>query len=75
MIDVSCWQIFLLLDSEVAKTLYMHNGLEFIKDMSFLNLIAELNVFNVVKAYCTLNNIPTMLDLLLEIELILMTFS
>lgn len=37
----SCWQVCSLPDSEVAETLAMRKGLEFTKDMCFMNLIAE----------------------------------
>ena len=41
VVGVSSWRIFSLPDSEVAEALAMRNGLEFVKDMPFLNLIAE----------------------------------
>jgi len=44
----SYWQVFSLPDSEVAETLAMRKGLEFAKDMCFMNLIAESDVSNVV---------------------------
>ena len=48
VIGASSWQVFSLLDSEVAETLAMRKGLEFAKDMSFLNLIAESDASNVI---------------------------
>ena len=40
VVGASCWQVCSLSDSEVAEALAMRKGLEFAKDMSFLNLIA-----------------------------------
>jgi hypothetical protein len=50
VVDASSWQVFSLLDSEVAEALAMRNGLEFTKGMCFLNLIAESDDYNVVLA-------------------------
>jgi hypothetical protein len=41
VVGASCWQVFSSPDSEVAEALAMRKGLEFEKDMSSLNLIAE----------------------------------
>jgi len=46
VIAASCCQAFSLLDSEVAEALTMRKGLEFAKDMSFMNLIEESNAYN-----------------------------
>ena len=43
VVGASCWQVFSLPDSEVVEALAMRKGLEFAKDMSFLNLIAEFD--------------------------------
>ena len=50
VIGGSCCQVCSLLDSEVAEALVMRKGLEFAKDMSFMNLIAESDASNVVLA-------------------------
>jgi len=50
VVGASSWQVFSLPDSEVVEALTMRKGLEFAKDMSFLNLIAESDVSNVVLA-------------------------
>jgi len=50
VIGASSWQVFSLPNSEVAETLAMRKGLEFAKDMSFLNIIAESDASNVVLA-------------------------
>lgn len=47
-ITANCLQVFLLSDSKVAEALAMRKVLEFMKDMSFLNLIAESNASNMV---------------------------
>jgi hypothetical protein len=41
VLAASCWQVFSLPYSEVAEALTMQKGLEFTKDMCFMNLIAE----------------------------------
>jgi len=46
----SCWQVFSSPDSEVAESLAMRKGLEFAKDMSLMDLVAESNASNVVLA-------------------------
>ncbi|MCI49594.1 cyclin D3, partial [Trifolium medium] len=53
VVAASCWQILSLPDSEVGESLAMRKGLEFAKDMSFVNLIAESDASKVVLA---LNN-------------------
>jgi len=53
VVAASCWQIFSLLDSEVAEALAMRKGLEFAKDMCFINLIAESDASNVISALNT----------------------
>jgi len=50
VVGASSWKVFSLPDLEVAKTLAMRKSLEFAKDMSFLNLIAESVASNVVLA-------------------------
>ena len=50
VVGASSWQVSSLPDSEVAEALAMRKGLEFAKDMSFLNLIAESDASNVVLA-------------------------
>ena len=72
VVGASSWQVFSLPNSEVAKDLAMRKGLEFAKDMSFLNLIAESYASNVVLALNVHNNLPTMLALLFEIVLVSM---
>ena len=39
VVGASSWEVFSLQDSEVAKALTIRKGLEFAKDMSFLNHI------------------------------------
>ena len=58
-ITASCLQVFSLSDSKVAEALAMRKGLEFAKDMSFLNLIAESNVSNMVLALNAHQQSPT----------------
>jgi len=53
VIATSCCQVFSLPDSEVAEALVIRKGLEFAKDMFFLNLIAESDDSNVVQALNT----------------------
>ena len=48
VVGASSWQVSSLPDSEVVEALAMRKGLEFAKDMSFLNLIAESDASNVV---------------------------
>jgi len=50
VVGVSSWPVFSLPNSEVAEVLAMRKGLEFAKDMSFLNLIAESDASNMVLA-------------------------
>jgi ribonuclease HI len=50
VVGASSWQVFSLPDSEAAEALAMWKGLEFAKDMSFLNLITESDASNVVLA-------------------------
>ena len=50
VVGVSSWQVFSLPDLGVVEVLAMQKGLEFTKDMSFLNLIAESDASNVVSA-------------------------
>ncbi|MCI35158.1 hypothetical protein A2U01_0056379, partial [Trifolium medium] len=50
VVAASCWQVLPLPDSEVAEALAMRKGLEFAKDMSFLNLIAESDASNMILA-------------------------
>ena len=50
VVGASSWQVFSLPDSEVAEALAMRKGVEFAKDMSFLNLIVESDASNVVLA-------------------------
>lgn len=50
VVGASSWQVVSLPDSEVAEALAMQKGLEFAKDMSFLNLIVESDALNVVSA-------------------------
>jgi len=71
VVGASCWQVCSLSDSEVAETLAMRKGLEFAKDMSFLNLIAGSDTSNVVLALNAHQQSPTILALLFEIVLVL----
>ena len=50
VVGASSSQVFSLPDSEVAEALAIRKGLEFAKDMSFLNLIVESDASNVVLA-------------------------
>ncbi|KEH37968.1 hypothetical protein MTR_2g054930 [Medicago truncatula] len=50
VVGASSWQVFSLPDSEVAEALTTQKGLEFAKDMSFLNFVAESDASNVVLA-------------------------
>jgi len=40
VVATSCWQVFSLPDSEIARVSTMLKGLEFAKYMFFMNLIA-----------------------------------
>ena len=45
VVAASCWQVFSLPDSEVAKALAMQEGLEFAKDMFFSESYSGIRCF------------------------------
>ncbi|PNX88593.1 hypothetical protein L195_g044699 [Trifolium pratense] len=48
VVAASCWQVLSLSNSEVKEAVAMRKGLEFAKDMSFLNVIVESDASNVI---------------------------
>jgi hypothetical protein len=58
VVGASSWQVFSLPNSEVVEALAMRKGLEFAKDMSFLNLIPESDASNVLLALNTHQQSP-----------------